>query len=1108
MTLPETIGRYPVDAELGRGGMGVVYRARDPRLDRPVAIKVLSESLASDAVQLSRFVREAKLLARFNHPNIAAIYGFDETADGGKFLVLELIEGESLAARLARSRLATKEALVICQQVAAALVAAHSRGIVHRDLKPHNVLINLEGVVKVVDFGLAKSVHSPFAGEPAEAGETITVATTEVPTYESADVSFQTQAGTIMGTPSYMSPEQIRGRDVDQRSDLFAFGCLLFECLTGARAFRGETLSDLIAATLQSQPNWDAVVDVPEGIRRLLRSCLEKNADERLTDAASAHAAIDAALGTPTSVRVERERVGETPHNLPRSLSSFVGRQHELEQVTELFGETRLLTLTGAGGSGKTRLALQVARDILPEFTDGAWLVDLSAIMDPERIDATFMAALKLREDGKHSSRETILEGLATKECVVILDNCEHLSAPCADLVEQVLERCPNVKVMVTSREALSIAGETLFLVPSLSVYSAVENATAAALETSESGQLFVERARAAKPGFRLSDDNAPHIARICERLDGLPLALELAAARVRSMTPEEIAAKLSESFRLLTGGRRTALPRQQTMRAAFDWSFRLLSDVEQLLFARLAVFAGGFSLEAAESVCGELPSAASPDEPCFGECEVIDVLTALVEKSLVTYSETQDGHSRYRLLETGRQYGLEELLRRGGQDELRRRHLAFFTRLATEAEPHLVGHGQQEWLVKLQAERGNIGAALEWCSSNAANAATSDRRDDPDGALPAGEAAAQLIGPIWRFWTVLGNFASGRQLTEAALSLKAPPSVSRVKLLTGAGVLLRYQADYVAAESRLEEALAMAGEIDDRDGVAQALSSLAMVKLFSRRYSIEEVEPILDECLKLYRELGDRRGIANALNTIGWIAQRRGDIEKARELHDETLATRESLGDQHGVATALSSLGLMELDQGDYAAATGHFERSLDIFRQLNARGGVSWVLGNLGLLRFREGDSESARRTLEESLGFRRELRDHVGVGINLADLTTVLARLNEGAETTATLTECVELAGKLGPVPVGILCLEAAGDVALSRAQDELAAQLYGLAWTLRKTETSLVESLRRQQSATPEAARDRLGTAEFDRAWESGTELSFETGLSLVERQLIA
>lgn len=428
------------------------------------------------------------------------------------------------------------------------------------------------------------------------------------------------------------------------------------------------------------------------------------------------------------------------PNNLPMQLTSFIGREREMGEIRALLSRSRLLTLVGSGGSGKTRLALQVAAELLEAYKDGVWLVELAALTDAGLLAQTVAAALNLREQPGRTVEATLTDYLQPRQILLVLDNCEHLLLACAELGEGLLRTCPQLRLLSTSRESLAISGELTYRVPSFAVTELRQLTSVDALIQNEAVRLFVDRATLAAPAFKLTERNVAAVAQICDRLDGIPLAIELAAGRMKGMSVEQIAARLDDRFRLLTGGSRTALPRQQTLRATMDWSHEMLSDSERTVLRRLSVFAGGWTLEAAEAVC-------AGDGPEPGD--VLDLVTHLVDKSLV-FMEAPDGEARHRFLETIRQYARDRLMEASEADRVRDRHRDWCIQLAEQAEPHLTSAAQAVWFERLELENHNLRAALEWTKA---------------GGAP--EMGLRLAGPLWRFWNVHGYWREGREWLE-----------------------------------------------------------------------------------------------------------------------------------------------------------------------------------------------------------------------------------------------------------------------------------------------------------------------------------------------------
>jgi non-specific serine/threonine protein kinase len=934
---PKLIGSYPVERELGKGGMGVVYLARDNRLDRPVAIKVLPQELARDPEFLSRFEREAKTLASVNHPNIATIFGLEEAEDGSRFLVLEFIEGETLGNRLKKGLLPLEDALRIGLQIAEAVKAAHERGVIHRDLKPDNVMLLPGKRVKLLDFGLAKPAVAPLTG-----GQT------DVETVKSSWVG--SEAGRVMGTPGYFSPEQARGQSLDKRTDIFAFGCVLFECLAGGRIFAGDTAVDLIAAILTQEPDWSRLSpDTPEGIQALLAGCLTKDHDKRWDDIGRVCLQIEEALGTGMSPSLRAPLAEQVPNNLPRKLTSFVGRETETEDVKSMLATASHVTLTGVGGCGKTRLALELARRLMSKYPEGVWFVELAPIKDPDRVPHVVAATVGLQQEPDRTITQTLIEHLENKQALLVLDNCEHVMDVCRDLVDPLLQTCKELRILATSRESLATLGERAYPVPPLSIPDPKQVPDPEALERFESIRLFVDRAKLVAPHFELTATNAPAAADICRHLDGIPLALELAAARVKVLSLEQIQEKLKNRFRLLTGGTKRTLAHHQTLRAAIDWSYELLSGQEQEFLRGSSVFAGGWTLEAATAVLGgELD-----------EFEVLDLLTQLVDKSLAV-ADKDGADDRYRLLETIRQYGRERLDEVGKWEEASESHLHFFLDLAERAEQELKGPEQGAWLKRLENEHGNLVAALEWCRVREGGATTGLR----------------LAGALWRFWDLHGHVGYGWSVMVAALGRAgaADPTEERAKALNGAGNLALTLADYVSARELYEEGLRIRRQLGDKHGVAGLLNNLGSLAWYQGNLS--ESRSLYEESLSIKREIGNKSDIASTLSNLGSVQTSMGDFSLAQTLHEESLGIYRELEDTQCIADVLHSLGMVNMYLGDLDRSRELHEESLRIEQELGNKVSTISPLINLASLATKAGEYDSAAPHLIEALELVREM------------------------------------------------------------------------------------------------------------------------------------
>jgi len=955
-----TFSHYRIEAKLGQGGMGEVYRATDLKLGRSVALKILPLSaIRNDPDARQRFRQEARFASVLNHPNVVTIYAVDE-ADGLDFIAMEYVEGETLRARARRAPVPIDELITFGVQCAEALGAAHAIGLIHRDIKPANILITPKGQAKVLDFGLAKHVHDPDAvsrvlgdhvheSKPGE-GDTAALSLTS--------------AGIVMGTLGYMSPEQARGEVLDARSDIFSLGCTIYEAATGKVPFQGPSTQAVMQATWtqDAAPPSRIRPELPVDLDAILGRAMAKNRDDRYGSARELADVLDglregteARSGAITGSRAIATR---GPSNLPAALSSFIGRKRELAEVRRLLQTTRLVTLSGPGGCGKTRLAIQVASDSLHEVPGGAWLVELAALNDPALVPQSVATVLGVREEPGRPLLATLVEALAQKTLLLVLDNCEHLSASCAAVAGALLTSCPNLRIVATSQEPLNVPGEVLWRIPMLGVpeLRGVGAATRDAIVRYEAVRLFVDRAAATHPSFQLTDQNAAAVAQICRRVDGIPLAIELAAARVKVLAPDQILARLEDRFKLLTGGSRTVLPRQQTLRAAVDWSYDLLGPGERTLLNRLSVFAGGFTLESAEQICGD---------ESLDSLDVLEMLSTLVDKSLVVPEEQPDGRVRYRLLETIRDYGRGRLEEAGERPEFLRRHAAFYLAFAEEAEPELTGSDQALWLDRLDREHENLRQAMT----------TFERAKDAEPGLTLGRA-------LWRFWWVRGTWAEGRTRLAALLAVETatPRTSARARALHAATVLARGEGDYAAARPLGEEALAIAREVGDKRATASALFELANID--NDQEDEAAARGGYEAALALFREVGDKPGTSGCVHNLGVLAEIAGDYEMARALYGEGLVINREIGYRSREAASLNGLGGVAFYQGHLERSIECHEQALAIQRELGDSRGTAFSLRELGEVATALGDAAAAAERLGQSLEIYRSLGDRLGI------------------------------------------------------------------------------------------------------------------------------
>lgn len=647
----------------------------------------------------------------------------------------------------------------------------------------------------------------------------------------------------------------------------------------------------------------------------LLADALQLSAQDRAAFLAAAR--VRAAATTRVVHRADKRS------NLPHQLTSFIGRECEIAAVRQHLRRSRLMTLTGPAGTGKTRLALEVAAALVEEYRDGVWLVELAAVRDDFLIPQVVAATLGIREEPGVSLRVSLVTGLESRQLLIVIDNCEHLVGACADMVQSLLQQCPELTVLATSRESLHVPGEVIMQVPPLALPEPGVEVSWDEVMEAEAVRLFLARAQLAQPTFQLTEQNAADVVQVCLRLDGLPLALELAAARVQVLTVGQIRARLSDRFRLLSDGSRVGTERQHALRATLDWSYALLTEGERTLLQRLSAFAGGWTLEAAEAVC----TGAGIEDG-----EVLDLLAGLVDKSLVQAEQDSDT-KRYCFPESIREYASERLRGSGECKELQRRHAEHYLLLAEQAAPELLGPDQVRWLDRLEAELDNLRAAMEcWL------------------AWEETEPAMRFAGAIWRFWDMRGYVGEGRRWLEDVLARRAGDPTARVTALIGAGALAQLQGDYTAATGWYSEALARSRELGDKQGIARSVNNLGLLASYQEDY--ERAIELLEESLDLNWELGRTWGAASVLLNLGEVARLQGDFDRAARLYGESLALFRELGDKWSVAVCLNNLGLVTGFQGDPGRAAGLHLESLFLFRDVGDNGGIADSLEGLALL------------------------------------------------------------------------------------------------------------------------------------------------------------
>ncbi len=729
-------------------------------------------------------------------------------------------------------------------------------------------------------------------------------------------------------------------------------------------------------------------------------------------------------------------------HNkLPHAVTSFIGREQDIMQVRSLLKTATLLTLTGAGGTGKTRLALQVAAELEGSFPDGVWLVELASVPDPDLVPQAVATVFSIREQIGVPLVETLARSLSARSLLIVIDNCEHLLDATAALVSTLVRHCPNIRLCATSRQRLAVTGEQIYSVPSLALPDVSVPVAVADIADVESVRLFVERARLYRPTFKLNHQNAANVALLCRRLDGIPLALELAAARVRSISVEEILVRLDRVFDLLTGGDRTVLPRHQTLRALVDWSYELLLPQEKVLLQRLSVFPAGWTLAAAEVVCSSAP---------LDKSDILELLTSLVDKSIVLLDE-RDGTVRYRMYDTLRHYAAEKLELSGESNIVLTRRQNWLLQFALDAEQGIrVGVDHAKCMQRLEWEHDNLRAALVW-----------DGADHSDA-----QAGMHLAATLWRFWMIHGYSREGYEHLRRALAREYAQerTVVRSSALTAAGNLANNLGDYGAAI----------------DHYLQSIS-------------------IRQEAAEKSQEWSDKAYVAGLLQGTAEVAATKGDISFARELftqsqqvHLELLQLHRNAGDKLQIAEALSGPGRVAAELGDYLTARALLEEHLKLRRELGDSRRVGMALTDLSFVARKEGNYAEFRALFEESIGIKSELGDRRGVALGYYDLGEVAWLQSDYSAAHGYYEAALTLFGELGADRQYIaMCMEGVGTVLMQKGNVRQAVQLWSRAASLRASNGTPVElDKRATYEGNMSAARTALGDDEFEAAWSEG------------------
>ncbi|MDV8070677.1 protein kinase [Rhodococcus sp. IEGM 1366] len=942
--------------EVGRGGFGVVFRCTEPSLERTVAVKLLTQCF--DGGSRARFLREQQAMGRLSgHPNIVDVFQIGNTANGLPYIVMPYHPNGSLEKRIRRDGpLGWVEALYLGIKLAGALESAHEAGVLHRDVKPANILLTDYGDLQLADFGISRLVGA-----------------------------FETAEGELTGSPAFTAPEVLSGGPATVAGDVYSLGATLFCAITGHALYErleGEAIVEQFLRITNGEKKYLPTRAVPDDICEILDRTMARNPALRPGCAAELgeelraverrnHLHVDDMVirhtgnkmtgnDQPTQIQQavsgsrgkwgveQRVEVSDTPGgqqippqppaipagsrdmlgNLPFEVTSFVGRRTELAQAKKFMSASRLVTLTGIGGIGKTRLALRIALESRRAFVDGVWLAELGELRDEMLVASTALAALGVQGHTAAEPVRALVDHLNDKHLLLVLDNCEHVVEEVAAIAETLLRTCSDIRILVTSREPLCIGGEKVLRVPPMIVPTSARESSGRPISEYEAVNLFVERATAVAPTFRLMDANQRAVAQICRHLDGLPLSIELAAVRLRAMSAQQILERLNDRYRILTAGSRTAPSRQQTLRMCIEWSYDLCTEREQALWARLSVFAGTFELEAAESICKETDLG-----------EMSDLVTSLVDKSILI-REDIDSMVRYRLLDTLREYGRLELIASGNEETLRRRHTDWYEQLILRAETDWISPRQLDWISRLDREQSNIREVLQRYLT-----------DDPDKR----DHAVRVVAALLPFWVSRGVF-----LTEARTWIGRILSVHREQTADRATALY-LSSVFAVVQGNVDESLELLAEgdiiaerlgdtalaafanwaggchnlynsvptravvlfetaISQQDGIGYTFCKIAsLIGLGLSHLQLDNVSgahKCYDAILVESAKYGETVYRGRAATIGGWALWREGDSTQAQSVLRQGIRLSDCIDDRIAVARCFEILGRIEADQ------------------------------------------------------------------------------------------------------------------------------------------------------------------------------------------------
>jgi predicted ATPase/DNA-binding CsgD family transcriptional regulator len=1055
----QQLGNYRLIQLLGWGNFADVYKGQHVHLNTQAAVKVLHGQLTDN--DLANFVHEARIIAQLRHPHIVQILDFG-IEDNTPFLVMEYAPNGNLRQRHPQStRLTLETILLYVRQIADALQFAHDQKLIHRDVKPENILLGRNNDVLLSDFSIA-ILYSTLLSHSG---------------------SQQDMAGTI----PYMAPEQLKANAVPA-SDQYALAIMTYEWLCGERPFNGTLPEIAIKHTLIPPPPLrERVTAISPAVEHVILKALAKNPQQRFEHIRDFAQALEEA-SLEESLEHLTLPLNNAPAfftNLPAQLTSLIGREPEVANLCTLLqrSDVRLVTITGTGGIGKTRLSLEVGSELQPDFQEGVYFVPLASINDATLVIPTIAHTLGLqhryteRQQPLAEHLEYLKTFLLEKQSLLLLDNFEQVVQAASDIAE-LLTACPRLKILVTSRAPLHISGEHEFPLPPLALPEGTSPMPIQELTQYAAIALFLQRAMAIKPDFDVTTANIQAIAMICRRLDGLPLAIELAAARIKLLPPQALLQRLIHPLNVLTAGRQNAPERHQTLRNTIAWSYHLLNAVEQQLFRRISVFIGSCSLEAIEALYSSYPDRTTL---------VLDGVSSLIDKSLLRQIEQGD-EPRIIMLETIREYALEMLEANREEHVIRHAHAAYYMSLAEESERELVGPQQAIWLERLEQEHDNIRAALDWSLQQDEDAFETQLRM---------EIALRLVGALRRFWQMHGHLNEGQIFTQKALSASEGISVSkqaRAKALIAAGTLASIHNDYNRTQAYCRESLRLFRELGDQQGTALSLYLLSVIPMM--KGDNIAARSLIEEALILFREMDDKERIALALSTLGLLDTQEEKYARARAHYEESLAIHRQLSNKRGIAATLLRLAqLLLVSQGDQTLLSSLLDECLALNNELGEKEGIANVHSLSAQLAFRQGDFSSARMQVEKSLFLYREIGQRRALAESQAILARIVLSQGNRMEARDLYDESWKIARELNHKWLIATCLEGRASIAIGEGQLTWAAQLWGAADALRKTIRVPIPLIDRSDYERSIASlRVQLTEKNFTTAWEAGRNMT--------------